>query len=546
MSYRQTFFLIETEFATDQQIAEAFGRAIDDADFRPSHDVMVVTCSADEAQRTGFWSVWVCTPGKGDLLLERRALVDDFPFPLTTVILNQTTGVHLFYRDFPDDVFFLISDAEKLIGDVDRIAVPVAQLNPDGRPRSLELDEHYDNAIAIGFRQFHPRANSSLLSLLDAKTAWVVARPKHRYEGVRQVSAKRLRNYVGVDVEPEDRPGWVGPLTGAAAAKRWISMANNSTPEFARIAIAKALDHDPDGVETLASAGLAFLNVDLQKNAVEVLEKALALSPSHETAWYNRACAKAQLGDDEGALADLARAFQLSPDDREVAQKDKDFERLRASDSPSGKRFWALVGTIPIHVAQTEAISDGAVWSEFVGDGVLLARLYYRNPEAIVKTLRALALPQRIAEETMADFAANLSAEIARQRWDAAVFMAALRPTSTGIEGWVGGSAAVFCLDGAAPVLVSPEQWVTVPGFPKPLVSTGISGTSSQGAWFTAHGEKFGAVVSMPIPHLSTGDGEFDLDEWRDSGDDDLAGVLADSEEEDARIAAVIHRAKDR
>jgi len=70
--------------------------------------------------------------------------------------------------------------------------------------------------------------------------------------------------------------------------------------------------------------------------AMEVIEDGVARHPQNGTVLYTRACTHALAGRREQALADLHRAIELNPREREHAQHDSDLDSIR--DDPAFPR----------------------------------------------------------------------------------------------------------------------------------------------------------------------------------------------------------------
>ncbi len=57
------------------------------------------------------------------------------------------------------------------------------------------------------------------------------------------------------------------------------------------------------------------------KRALELLSRAVELSPNHHDAWYNLGIAYIETGNPEKAVDALERALSLSPDSVEIKQQ---------------------------------------------------------------------------------------------------------------------------------------------------------------------------------------------------------------------------------
>jgi len=85
--------------------------------------------------------------------------------------------------------------------------------------------------------------------------------------------------------------------------------------------------------------GLAYYDLQDYERAIEEYGRAIELNPEYATAYYNRACAYALLGEAEDACEWLEKAIELDEKYREMAQGDKDFNGIRQDG-----RFKVLVG----------------------------------------------------------------------------------------------------------------------------------------------------------------------------------------------------------
>jgi len=109
----------------------------------------------------------------------------------------------------------------------------------------------------------------------------------------------------------------------------WLS-ANKEKDDRKKLDILEEIrELEPENEEPLVAKAASYLRLDLPEQALEVSELALELSADQPTAVYNKACANAQLGNTEEALAGLHHAIQLSDHFKESAREDRDFEALR-------------------------------------------------------------------------------------------------------------------------------------------------------------------------------------------------------------------------
>ncbi len=82
----------------------------------------------------------------------------------------------------------------------------------------------------------------------------------------------------------------------------------------ARASYEKALELDPELAEPAVNLGALLARLGEPRAGLEVLDHLLARHPQADTALRNRAIVRLELGDEEGALADLERAQALLPD----------------------------------------------------------------------------------------------------------------------------------------------------------------------------------------------------------------------------------------
>lgn len=85
----------------------------------------------------------------------------------------------------------------------------------------------------------------------------------------------------------------------------------------------------PDDARALDLLAAAQLMLGRPRAAAVAADLALAADPGYAIARYNRACARARLGDADGALADLAALADVAPDVVGRAVDDPDLAALR-------------------------------------------------------------------------------------------------------------------------------------------------------------------------------------------------------------------------
>ncbi len=107
----------------------------------------------------------------------------------------------------------------------------------------------------------------------------------------------------------------------------------------ALLAYKQVLELRPDHADTLQNRGVTLRHLKLFEDSLESFNHALTLRPDHAGTFYNRACMYSLWGKPAEALNDLRRAIEGSPENREEARTDADFDNIR--DDP---RFQELVG----------------------------------------------------------------------------------------------------------------------------------------------------------------------------------------------------------
>ena len=107
--------------------------------------------------------------------------------------------------------------------------------------------------------------------------------------------------------------------------------------EDAVVAYLRAIELDPSRVVSYVGLAGVYRRLGKAKESARYAELARERLPVDD--WYNRACLEAVAGNVEEALQWLTRALVEKPGLRTWAQRDPDFEELRAD-----PRFWEVVG----------------------------------------------------------------------------------------------------------------------------------------------------------------------------------------------------------
>jgi tetratricopeptide (TPR) repeat protein len=93
------------------------------------------------------------------------------------------------------------------------------------------------------------------------------------------------------------------------------------------------IDLPSDSAALRVQIGNGFLEEGKFDQAVREYERAIAVDPKHDVAWYNLACAHARAKRIDKAIAALKKAFEVGYDDVGWMKKDPDLDNLR--DAPA-------------------------------------------------------------------------------------------------------------------------------------------------------------------------------------------------------------------
>ncbi len=177
----------------------------------------------------------------------------------------------------------------------DGIAASSVSVRAYGLPEGTEL------SIICERSWFEPR----YLELTAAGPEEAVGEVVRVFEREFGPAAARVPSGQELDVE----------LTGIRSALRWQQW------EAAGTRAEYVLRFRPEDPEALFALGTAAGALGDAKRALNLLSRAVELSPKHHDAWYNLGIAHIETGDPEEAVDALERALSLSPDSVEIKQQ---------------------------------------------------------------------------------------------------------------------------------------------------------------------------------------------------------------------------------
>ena len=146
---------------------------------------------------------------------------------------------------------------------------------------------------------------------------------------------------VAAAADPDAAADWHARLRGAlqdladrpndrhAELRRVQATIALGQPGAALAILRRYLHAVPDDARALDLLAAAQLVLGRPRPALVAADLAVAADPTYTIARYNRACARARLGDVEGALADLAVLAESAPDVLSAARTDIDLAALR-------------------------------------------------------------------------------------------------------------------------------------------------------------------------------------------------------------------------
>lgn len=154
------------------------------------------------------------------------------------------------------------------------------------------------------------------LVLVDVRSQWDLARRD-------LVAAQR---YFDRQSDP-DLP------TMAALGRLYLRM---ERPAQALQVLERAVAVEDGSARLWSDLGLARIQLGQPDGALAALEEALALDPSLAVAYYNRGLLRFHMDDLDAAVADVQRAHELAPDDPEIARLLAELRKLPRSTTGSG------------------------------------------------------------------------------------------------------------------------------------------------------------------------------------------------------------------
>ena len=113
----------------------------------------------------------------------------------------------------------------------------------------------------------------------------------------------------------------------------WLKASQETSQQNKISAYDTILDLRPDDVEALSYKADAVLEMQEPLWAISLCQRALKLAPDNGHAHYQLACAYAEIGRWDDAVATLQKSIQISEAYRDDASVDPSFEQLRDHDS---------------------------------------------------------------------------------------------------------------------------------------------------------------------------------------------------------------------
>ncbi len=184
--------------------------------------------------------------------------------------------------------------------------------------------------VVIGWNSIRDMRNQ-LTSLAEKRVNELVVEYEKRLEAIED-QLKQKSDIIHQNQAEIERTNEVHSL--------WLKASQETSQQNKIAAYDQILDLRPDDVEALSYKADAVLEMQEPLWAISLCQRALKLAPDNGHAHYQLACAYAEIGRWEDAVATLQKAIDISEAYRDDASVDVSFEHLREHES-----FRALVFT---------------------------------------------------------------------------------------------------------------------------------------------------------------------------------------------------------
>ncbi len=182
--------------------------------------------------------------------------------------------------------------------------------------------------VVIGWNSIRDMRNQ-LTSLAEKRVNELVVEYEKRLEAIED-QLKQKSDIIHQNQAEIERTNEVHSL--------WLKASQETSQQNKIAAYDQILDLRPDDVEALSYKADAVLEMQEPLWAISLCQRALKLAPDNGHAHYQLACAYAEIGRWEDAVATLQKAIDISEAYRDDASVDLSFEHLREHES-----FRALV-----------------------------------------------------------------------------------------------------------------------------------------------------------------------------------------------------------
>jgi TolB-like protein/Flp pilus assembly protein TadD len=209
---------------------------------------------------------------------------------VTAQLINVKDGYHLWSKQFD-------ADLKDIFEIQDEIAQSIAEA------QTLELSEQEQSAI---------RTTSSK----DVRAYEFYMRGRHFFHRLRgsDMEYARLMFDQAIEIDPEFSLAWAGRADCFAFVEMYVHPDEQNRVEATRSS-ERALELDPDGAESHASRGLAYLVSEQIEQAIDEFETAIKLCCNLFEPYYYYARASFHQGNLQKAADLFARAHEVRPED---------------------------------------------------------------------------------------------------------------------------------------------------------------------------------------------------------------------------------------